>query len=160
LAKSWLGWLPFCPPLAMDKSPLWSGLQNKKFLKKRLISHSLHASCNNYNVRAVCVLGYLLLHCIFSSLAANYNWLGTCHYNWLGTCQFFLMLQQLCMQCNAMQYLVEHSPLLITVYLQLIFGKSCRNNVFFGKKKKKKETTRENLTTLIWIFQNFNNSSH
>lgn len=57
------------------------------------------------------------LHCIFSSLPANYNWLGTC--------QFFLMLQQLCMQCNAMQYLVEHWPLLITVYLQLIFGKSC-----------------------------------
>jgi hypothetical protein len=62
---------------------------------------------------------------------------------------------KLCMQCNAMQYLVEHWPLLITVYPQLIFGKSCRN--FFLKFWEK---TRENLTTLIWIFQNFNNNSH
>jgi hypothetical protein len=144
MARFWLnlGWddCHFVLLLLWTNHHFGWGCKTKKIPEENnwLISHSLHASCNNNNVRAVCtwVLGYLLLHCIFSSLAVQT--LQLTRY-----LPFFLMLQQLCMQCNAMQYRVEHWPLLITVYLQLIFGKSCRNNYFFfslfGKKKEKKK---------------------
>lgn len=121
----------------------------QKFLKKTLISHSLphitvlHASCNNYKCQS-CVLGYLLLTLYFL--------FSCCKLQLTRYLPFFLMLQQtMHANANAMQYLVEHRPLLITVYLQLIFGKSCQNKFSFGgkKKEKKKEKTRENLTTLI-----------
>jgi hypothetical protein len=106
----------------------------------------------------LCVLGYLLYIVLSLLLLQTYNWLGTCHFSWC--CNNYA--------CNAMQcqYRVEHWPLLITVYPQLIFSKSCRNNnIFFPfwEKKEKKEKTREKkkiLTILIWIFQNFNNNSH
>lgn len=88
MARFWLnlGWddCHFVHLLLTDKSPLWSGLQNKKFLKKTLMSHSLHASCNNYNVRALCTLylgtktyivfSLLLLQTTIDSVLANFSW--------------------------------------------------------------------------------------
>jgi hypothetical protein len=92
MARFWLnlGWddCHFVHLLLFGQITTLVGAAKRKFLKKRLISHSLHASCNNYNVRAVCTWVPTLTYCIFSSLAAK---LQLTRY----FCQFFLMLQQL-----------------------------------------------------------------
>ncbi len=156
MARFWLNlgweWLPFCPPLATDESPLWLGLQNtQKFLKKNTDWYPTQPACKlqtTTTMSELCVLTYLgtYSYIVFSLLllCKTYNWLGTCHFSWC--CNNYA--------CNAMQYRVEHWPLLITVYLQLIFGKSCWNNYFFfplfGKKKKEKKRKEKRKNRRIW----------
>lgn len=121
------------------------GAAKQKFLKKTLISHSLHASCNNYKCQS-CVLGYLLLTLYFL--------FSCCKLQLTRYLPFFLMLQQTmhananAMQCSTQQN-IDRYLLLCTCNSYL--ANLVKINFLSGEKKKekKKEKTRENLTTLI-----------
>jgi len=145
MARFWLnlGWddCHFVHLLLLTNGrPLWLGLQNKKIPEENTQIPQPACKLQQLQMWELCVLGYLTYSVFFSSLAANYNWLGTCHFSATNYA------------CNA----VPSRTLATTYYcvpathIWQILSK------FFFKIWKK---TRENLTTLIWIFQNFNNSS-
>lgn len=113
LNLGWLGWLPFCPPLATDESPLWLELQNTKKIpeeKHWLISHTACMQAATTTMSELCVLGYLgtYSYIVFSLLllCKTYNWLGTCHFSWC--CNNYA--------CNAMQCNAVPSRTLTTTY--------------------------------------------
>ncbi len=89
LNLGWLGWLPFCPPLATDESPLWLELQNtKKIPEENTDWYPTQPACKlqQQQCQSCVYLGTWVptLYIVFSLLllCKTYNWLGTCHFSW------------------------------------------------------------------------------